>query len=443
MFHLFCPLLLACTAGAPAQDSVDAPQASPAEPALSSPAAGLFDWEWFPATQPKLASYLASINQYDDNCLRSGALFASDPVSEAAQWVKRELAKVGITYRLNQAYGLEVMSDVTRGKNVLNVYTMQLLANWVIFDSPDIGNTAGWIGLQANAGIGLGVNAQQQSPHQNIGAADWPNLGWVTPEAYISQLSWNQSFLDGSLVVQVGLMDTTLVIDTNEYANNQYAQLMNWAFVNSLVLPYSFNALGAVVQWQPCEWFYAMFATQANNTPAGRPPWYAVSGDYWSYMWEFGLVSEDTFGLGPGTYRLQPFYGTHQGRSGGGIALNVEQQLGAESSLGYFGRFGISSAALSMVNGASAQVATGLALSAPNFTGRIHNASDFLAAGFLWTQSSDPAAIHRDELGVEVTYVFSITPTLTLQPDLQVIWDPVYGTSDTNVVFQLQAVFTW
>ncbi len=403
----------------------------------------LMAWEWFPAQEPTLAPYLSNLNMYGTNCLNPGALIESDPMSQAAQWVKTELAKAGINYRLDQSYTFAAMSDVTRGNNVLNFYSMQLIGNWVLFNSTDLGGTSGWIAFEANAGAGLGFDLRDQSPHQNTGSVTWPNYGWLTSSAYISQLQWSQSFLSGSLIVQAGMIDPTLYIDANSYANNQYSQLMNWAFVNSQVLPFSFGSLGAVIQWQPCHWFYLMFATGANNLPSGRPPWYQVGTENWSYIWELGLVSEDTFGLGPGTYRAQPFFGTYRGESGAGIAFNIEQSLGKESNLGYFGRFGVGGENITLVNGAAAQIATGLALVGPNFGGKEKDASDYLALGFVWSQAPNAPAVHQNEYGIEITYSCPITPTLTLQPDLQVIWNPMYGTADTSVVFQFQVVLTW
>jgi porin len=410
--------------------------------ASDSPAAPVLRWEWFPAREPALAPYLASVNQYGAECLQAGALVPADPVSDAAQWVKTELARHGITYRLDNSCTFAAMSNVARGQNTLSYCNMQLLANWVLFDTPDLGGTAGWLVFQANAGVGLGFELREQSPQQNIGTVTWPNYGWVTSSAYISQVGWAQSFLGGELVVSAGMLDPTIPLDANTYANNQYGQLMNWAFVNSQVLPYAFGSLGAIVQWQPAPWFYAMVATGANNTPSGRPPWYALSGANWTTLGELGFVSEDTFGLGKGVARLQPFVATVQGDVGGGVALNVEQRLGRDQPLALFGRMGVGSPETARVNGARAQVAGGVALMGSGSAAVDKDAVDYLAMGFAWTRVDAPA-VHENECVLELTAVRNLTPTLAIQPDVQVIWDPAYGPADVNVVFQLQLVFIW
>lgn len=411
--------------------------------AVPPQAAPALQWDWFPAAEPHLAPYLASLNMYGSNCLAQDSLIPSDPLSEAAQWVKTELARYGINYRLNQSYSFAAMSNVTRGNHTLNFYNMQLLANWVVFNSTDLGGTSGWLTLQANAGLGLGFELRDESPQQNIGTATWPNYGWVTSEAYISQVSWSQSFFDGQLIVQGGMVDPTIAIDANQYANDQYSQLMNWAFVNSQVLPYAFGSLGAMVQWQPLDWLYFMVSTGANNTPSGRPPWYEVSGRNWSTIGEIGLISENTFGLGPGVFRVQPFIATVAGDTSAGVAFNIEQQLGHESPFAVYARVGFGTDETARINGAQTQAAGGLAIIGPDPSGKLRQAFDYFAIGAAWTRSGSPAATHEDEFLLEATIVRNITPTLAIQPDLQLIWDPSYGTSDFNVLFQVQLVFTW
>jgi carbohydrate-selective porin OprB len=39
--------------------------------------------------------------------------------------------------------------------------------------------------------------------------------------------------------------------------------------------------------------------------------------------------------------------------------------------------------------------------------------------------------------------VYNLTPTLAIQPDVQVVWDPAFGPSSSNVIGQVQLVFTW
>ena len=129
-----------------------------------------------------------------------------------------------------------------------------------------------------------------------------------------------------------------------------------------------------------------------------------------------------------------------------GIGLNVGQQLGANSPFAWFARFGVAGSQIA-VDGAATQVATGFALQAPlkqlGLVPRLSN--DYLGAGFIWSQPSAALkpTVHANEYGFEMTYVLQLTPLASLQPDLQVVWDPANNPADHNFIFQLQLNLTW
>ena len=52
--------------------------------------------------------------------------------------------------------------------------------------------------------------------------------------------------------------------------------------------------------------------------------------------------------------------------------------------------------------------------------------------------------MNSNEYGIELTYVAQVTPTMTLQPDIQLVKNPVNGRrGQTAVVFQIQNVWSW
>jgi hypothetical protein len=205
-----------------------------------------------------------------------------------------------------------------------------------------------------------------------------------------------------------------------------------------------------VAQWQPCDSFYAMFSAAANNQLLGENPWRDLSTDNMSYVGELGFIVPHLGGLGPGTYRLQPFMATVGGDTGGGVAFNLEQQLGASSPLGVFARVGVGDSVTARVpttSGVRAQAAAGLALLSPFARSGTFSKpnDDYAAIGFVWSQVGDESAqFHRDEYGLELTAAFQLTPTMTIQPDVQFIWDPVNNPDGgPSVVAQLQLNITW
>ena len=338
------------------------------------------------------------------------------------------------------------MTDVATGASALQYYTATFLGKWAITEVTEQGR-AGWLSTEANIQLGLSPSSRVQSPQANLRTVVNPLATVFGPNGiWISELAWQESLADGKVVMLAGMLDQGNYLDANSYANNSQGQFLNSAFVNSLVLPLPYNNLGLNLQFQPDERWYVMFGTGANNQPAGHSPFDNLSFDNWSYLLEFGLTPKDVLGLGPGVYRLQPFIATVDGVTQAGVGLNAQQKLGLDSPFGWFGRFGVGGTHVT-IEGAAAQVATGFVMEAPlKHLGLFRNLNDYLGAGFVWSRPSavlGPAA-RENEYGLEAGYVIQLTPLSSLQPDLQVIWNPA-GNPDAarNVVFQLQLNLIW
>ena len=415
-----------------------------AEP-LAGPFAQQPGFALFPKEQPKMMPYLATVNLYGDSCIQKDALISGDPISQAAEDVKKAMAGYGINYVIWQSYNFAAMTQTLPGKkDVLNYYSFDSYLTWNIFQSSELSGTSGWLTIGASAGAGLGYDDDDQTAQKNMGVIGFPLGSDVGQQAYIYQLAWQQSFLDGQLVVTAGMLDLETYMDLNEYANNQYNQLINYEFINPATLPWSYGAMGALVQWQPVDWFYAMLGSAANNTKDGQSPFKDLSFDDWTTTAEFGLITDDMLGLGKAVYRVMPFYGTAKGVSGGGVLFNMEQQLGRNSPAGLFLRAGTTNNALGAVQGASTSVAGGVVLNGPSEWTLLKTQQAYFAAGFYWLEAPYEAVAHQNEYGLEVSYVFQLTETMTLQPDIQVIFDPANNPqSDAVAMFTLQVVYTW
>ena len=368
--------------------------------------------QWFSATPPVLAPYLANLDEEGNTAIQPGAVFPGDPLSQYPQAMKYSLSEIGFRYTFYQSISTVSMSDAASGSGALQYYTATFLGKWAIFEEPK-GATAGWLSTEVDMQFGLSRASRAQTPQGNLGTVVYPNdtVGGLNG-IWISELAWQQSFRDGQFLLLAGLIDESNYLDANKYANNSQGQLLNSALVNSMVLPLPYNNLGFNLQWQPSKSWYAMFAMGANNQLAGTSPFNNLGFDNWSYLLEVGLTPEDFLGLGSGVYRLQPFVATVKGQTQGGVGLNVQQQLGPKSPFGYFGRFGVGGSEVT-IGGAKAQIATGLALQAPlKYAGLFPKLSnDYLDAGFIWSEASgvyEPAA-HSDEYGFEATYVLQLT----------------------------------
>ena len=444
MIRSHTPLLalLACGALAPCASAQDAPPADvPPPPALPAPS-GL---QLFPAKPPEMMPYLASVNLYGCTCLQENAAVMGDPLSLAAQAVKTELAKVGINYAIWQSYDFVAMAGTLPGKqSTLNAYTFNSYLTWNVFQSDEASGTSGWLTVGASASSGLGVDLNQQTPSTSLGLIGYPEGAFYGQTAYLYQLAWQQSFLDGKFVATVGFMDPEVYMDLNTFSNNQYNQLLNYEFINPSTIPWSFNALGVVLQWQPVDWFYAMFGSLANNTASGQDPFKDLSGDDWTNTFELGLIADDMLGLGRGVYRVLPYWGSYGGESGSGVLLNVEQKLGKDVPFAAFVRTGYTGGGLGKVQNGQANVSCGLVLDGPTESPLMRADQAYFAAGFYWLRAAAPTVARQDEYGLEFTYVYQLTQTMTLQPDLQFVFGPANNPdSDTETMFTLQVNMTW
>ena len=403
--------------------------------------------ERFPATPPSLAPYLANLDEYGNTAIQQGAVWESDPLTKLAQQGKYDLSDVGLRYSLYQSLTMVSMTDVASGAGALQYYTATFLGKWAVTEVPVVGR-AGWLSTEVNVQQGLSPASRTQTPQGNLGTIANPQATVSGPNGiWVSELAWQQSLADGKLVFLAGQVDQSNYLDANTYANNSQGQFLNSAFVNSGVLPFSFNNLGLNLQYQPDRNWYAIFGTGALAQGPGQSPFTHLSFQDWSYLLEFGLTPADVLGLGPGVYRVQPFVATVSGHTQAGVGLNFQQQLGTHSPFAWFGRFGVGGNQVTL-NGAEAQIATGFAMQAPlQHAGLFPKLSnDYLGVGFIWSRPSvsmQPIA-HANEYGFETLYVLQLTPLASIQPDFQVIWNPANNAAaERNFVFQLQLNLTW
>lgn len=234
-------------------------------------------------------------------------------------------------------------------------------------------------------------------------------------------------------------------MDKNAYAQSGRREFLNSALINSEVLPLGSYQPGFNLQWQPQDEWYGMLGGNAGAAKAGQAPWTDFSFNHWSLLWELGYAPHDVLGLGPGIYRVQPFVAEAGGSTGGGLCFNLQQQLGAQSPLGWFGRFGFGGPGVSA--GASAQIGTGFVWQGPLKHLLLQRTSnDLLGIGLVWSQPSATTKTihHENEYVLETIYAMQLTPTIKLEPDLQAVWNPAFNRSSGQaLVCQLQLVLSW
>jgi porin len=402
-------------------------------------------FQFFSATPPPLMPYLAGQDDYGNTAIRPGALFNFVPLDGPVQGGKYWLSEYGLRYSLQQTFTLVSITGVKKGDSDLDYYTLDLKAKWNIYNAPDSG-TAGWISSRVENKNGFNSASSTQSAKSNLGTVTDPTGIWSSVNGFrIPELAWQQSLRHGEIVVVAGMVGQNNYIDRNAYADSGRGEFINSALINSQVLPLGQYNFGMNLQWQPVDEWYVMAGGSIGATPAGNAPWTDYSSKNWSLPVEIGYAPKDFLDLGPGVYRIQPFVAGANDTTGGGLCFNLQQQLGSDSPFGWFGRFGFGDS--KVTSGADVQAGSGFVIQGPFkhlFLQRTSN--DFLGVGFIWSQpsSTSKTVYHENEYGMETVYAMQLTPTIKIQPDLQVIWNPAFNPDhDQALVFQLQLVLAW
>jgi porin len=400
----------------------------------------------FPKTPPRLESYLGAQDELGNTLLQPGALVDVVPAEPPLQGAKYWLGARGLRYSIDQIFTYTGVPDTPSGSPNMGYYTLKLFAKWAVYDSPESG-TAGWLSAQVNAKEGLGGAGRNQSAEQNIRSLTNPTGTFSNRNgARVPELAWQQSFAKGHFVALAGVVSQGNYLDVNTYANTGRGQFLNSALINSMVLPLpSFN-FAVNLQWQPVDHLYAMLGVTAGNASAGETPWTDFSWENWSAVSEFGYAPDDFLGLGPGVYRVQPFLAQNGGPVQGGVGFNFQQQLGKKSPVAWFGRFGVGGSQVSA--GASTQVGTGFAVEGPlQAIGLVPKLSnDQAGVGFVWSRPSATTntVYHHDEYVFETFYTLQFSPTLRIQPDFQLVWNPVFNPEPgPYTVVQTQIILAW
>jgi hypothetical protein len=402
-------------------------------------------FHFFSATPPPLMPYLANQDEFGNTAIRPDALFFLVPLEGPVQGGKYWLSEYGFRYSLQQTITFVSMSGVQKGESDLEFYSFDFRSKWNLYTAPDDGND-GWITTEVADKTGFDSASGTQSAKSNLGTVIDPTGLWSDVNGLrVPELAWQQSMRHGEIVFVAGMVSQRNYIDGNAYAVSGRNEFINSALIHSQVLPLALHNFGANLQWQPLDEFYGMIGGSMGGNAAGNAPWIDYSSENWSMPIEIGYAPQDFFDLGPGVYRIQPFAAGANGTTGGGLCFDLQQQLGSDTPLGWFGRFGFGNS--KVTGAASTGAGTGFIFKGPFDHVLLERASnDFLGVGFIWSEPSytTQTVYHENEYGFEAVYALQLTPTIKIQPDFQMIWDPAFNQDHAQaMVFQLQLDMAW
>jgi len=251
----------------------------------------------------------------------------------------------------------------------------------------------------------------------------------------LTEVWYEHYFKTLPLSLMAGKIDGTVLVDTNEYANDECTQFLGRIFRNSPAIEFPDNAAGLRAMFSPAEFVDVdILFMDADGD------WEAIGTDLFSAV---QVNLKPHFLEKDGNYR---FIGWLNGRdhtkwgdsdktqeSGYGFGVSFDQEL--TDTLGVFSRHGWQDPDV-YLNGEEFSLehaySVGLQLEGVAW-GRERDA---LACAFGQIFSSDDykkanRLNAKTESHLEVYYNFKVNEHLTLSPDIQVIWNP-YGADAAN-----------
>ncbi len=407
----------------------------------------LGSWRFFPASPPHFMPYLDGLFVPGNTCAEPGAPVKDDPLSSGAQAAKALASRIGLEYTLTLSANYTGISPRPNSRRSdFMAFNNQITGSWFLAKSAD--NECGvFLSFEADWGQGANYSERRQSAQQSIGSLSNPqgsNRGGNG--VFIPNLALGYSHGKGRWVSLVGTIDMSNFLDQNAYSANWSGNLTNESFNYNPALPMQWANWGYLTAWQPSKNWYLLYTSSGCDTKVNQNPFPDIDHTSWVHIAELGFICEDTCGLGPGTYRVLFTLSHADHHEGVGGAINVQQQLGRKSRVGFFSRCGIMDTQAAALTGVKAAATAGLVLQAPFRSSGWGSAAnnDQVALGFLWERaaSSQKPYNNRDELGLELSAVVQVTPTFFLQPDVQCILNPVHEVDEDHAfVFQLQGVF--
>ncbi len=133
----------------------------------------------------------------------------------------------------------------------------------------------------------------------------------------VTELWWEQAIVKESLLLRFGKLSLTggfecrgcpVSFDGSAFANDETTQFLNAALVNNPTIPFPDNGLGAVLHWNPVEWWYASVGVADAQADARETGFSTAFGneDYFLYIFETGVTPHIKSQNGPlqGAYRF-------------------------------------------------------------------------------------------------------------------------------------------
>lgn len=331
---------------------------------------------------------------------------------------KEVLGDWGIRFDLDVDFFEQHASRVADGQHNFGTFYWRSQGDWQLVELAGGDRLSalgkGFVAWNAFGTVGLDYDPDRVALTGNVRAVNPLNGTVFADGAVVDELFWKQVALDGKLVVLAGKVDMLSHFDTNQVANDAATEFFAYALQNNPTIPApTYGGFGGLIRVNASEAAYLMVGAADSSIDTGVLPWKTLDNDSWYELVELGW-SPHVPGLGQGSYRLTSWHDHLFGSDGVGVGLSIDQALGAGGLVAFF-RLGYGDKDVAPVK---LFFSGGLGFEAP--FGRKH---DLVAIGVAW---SDPGVDggFRDQTLVELFYRVEIAESISLSPDLELVFDP-------------------
>ncbi len=285
----------------------------------------------------------------------------------------------------------------------------------------------------------------------------------------VTEVWYEQALLDDTLRLRLGKLDIgggfecrgcPVSFDGSAFANDQTGQFLNSALVNNPTIPFPAQGIGAVLYWNPIEWWYASVGAIDSQGDARETGFNTAfkDQDYYFFVFETGIAPQLDSANGPmqGAYRVGLWNtpepktnsdGVKNYRDDIGAYLSFDQMLCKENGdpedgqgTGVFLRYGYANSEKNDIAGfwSFGLQTTGLV------DGRDGDVLGLGYANGIFSNNASTTYTDDNEDVLEVYYNAQVTPWLNVSPMVQYVADP--GGNDTAkdaTIFGLRTQWTF
>jgi len=345
-----------------------------------------------------------------------------NPLSSPTSSLKTWLAGRRVSYQLDLGFTYQYASEVRYGTSSFATLPWRLLGDWQAIDSDRLGQT--FLEWNLLGAVGLNYDLREEGVAYNVGSISYPNTNVYEDPFAINELFLAQVSPSGRFELLVGKIDMYYLFDLNRVANDGFSSFLSFALESNLAIPFpEYGGLGVVAYADVTENLSVMFGAGDSSSNEPLEFWKTVTDGSWWQILELEWSTEVGV-LGKGTYRVTPWHNQLHGEDGWGVGLNVDQEFGRPWLIAFL-RASVGDGDVTPVE---RFVSGGLVILEP-----LGRSRDMIGVGAGWSKPS-PDFGFRNETLLELFYRISLSPSIHITPDVQVIFSPAANLDHDIVV---------